>query len=195
MSGLRVGWDLDGVEYDFAESVRRAVKHFGMDSELRLCEGEPDDWYFYRAWGLSDMEFVDLCHRGADAGIIFSGPARPGGLDAIRRIRNAGHSVHIVTDRSFGVSPSVSEKITKDWLESHGYEYDSLTFSADKTVVPTDFFIEDKIANYDALDAVGTEVYLINRPWNVQKDSRRRVDTVAEFSSRILEVEVTGLPV
>lgn len=182
----RVGWDLDGVEYDFAESVRRAVKHFGMDKELRLCKGEPDDWYFYRAWGLTDQEFVELCHRGADAGIIFAGPRRTGGGSAIRRVRSAGHSVHIVTDRSFGLSPEVSQEITKEWLTQHKYEYDSLTFSADKTVVPTDYFIEDKLQNYDALDQVGTEVYLINRPWNAQQDTRRRVDNLNEFADTIL---------
>ncbi len=180
----RVGWDLDGVEYDFAESVRRTVKHFKMD--LPLCKGEPDDWYFYRAWGLSDAEFVDLCHRGADAGIIFSGPKRANGGRAIRRVRNAGHTVHIITDRSFGVSPDVSEQITKDWLDWHEYEYDTLTFSPDKTVVPTDFFIEDKIQNYDALDAVGTRVYLVNRPWNNVFDARRRVNSVDKFAEIVI---------
>lgn len=184
----RVGWDLDGVEYDFAESVRRTVKHFGLDDKFRLCEGEPSSWYFYRAWGMSDAEFVELCHRGADAGIIFSGVRRPGGLESMKRVRNAGHEVHIVTDRSFGSSPEVSQEITRMFLLTHGYEYDSLTFSADKTVVPTDYFIEDKLENYDALDAVGTEVYLINRPWNLRDDNRRRVDTIEAFADRIVTV-------
>lgn len=180
----RVGWDLDGVEYDFAESVRRAAKHFGMD--LEFCYGEPDDWYFYRPWGLSDKEFVELCHRGADAGIIFAGERRPNGLEAINRLRDAGHEIHIITDRSFGSHPSVSEKLTRLFLEEHGYQYDSLTFSADKTVVPTDFFIEDKIQNYDALDAVGCQVYLINRPWNLEDDNRRRVNFHVEFVQKVL---------
>lgn len=183
----RVGWDLDGVEYDFAESVRRTIKHFGLD--YPLCEGEPSSWYFYRPWGLSDSEFVDICHRGADAGIIFAGDRRPGGLEAMARVRAAGHSIHIITDRSFGSHPSVSEKATRLFLEEHGYEYDSLTFSADKTVVPVDYFIEDKLQNYDALEAVGTEVYLINRPWNIKRDSRRRVNTVEEFAQAILSVD------
>lgn len=177
---MRIGWDLDGVEYDFAESVRRTVQHFGLD--LPLCEGEPTNWYFYRAWGLSDADFVDLCHRGADAGIIFAGDRRPDGLESIRRVRAAGHSVHIITDRSFGSHPSISEKATRLFLEEHGYEYDSLTFSADKTVVSTDYFIEDKIENYDALERVGTKAYLINRPWNMQSDTRRRINSISEFA-------------
>lgn len=180
---MRIGWDLDGVEYDFAESVRRAVQYFGMD--LPLCEGEPDDWYFYRAWGLSDSDFVDLCNRGADAGIIFAGNRRPGGREAMARVRAAGHSIHIITDRAFGSHPSISEKTTRLFLEEHGYEYDSLTFSADKTVVPTDYFIEDKIGNYDALDSVGTRVFLINRPWNMLSDNRRRVNSLDEFASHL----------
>lgn len=177
---MRVGWDLDGVEYDFAESVRRTVKHFGMD--YPLCEGEPDSWYFYHAWGMDDGTFLDTCHRGADAGIIFAGDRRPGGLEAMARVRAVGHTVHIVTDRSFGSHPSVSEKTTRLFLEKHGYEYDSLTFSRDKTVVKTDVFIEDKLENYDALEAVGTKAYLINRPWNLKNDNRRRVNTIEEFA-------------
>jgi len=180
----RVGWDLDGVEYDFAESVRRTVRHFKMD--LELCQGEPTDWYFYRAWGMTDAEFIDLCHRGADEGIIFAGERRPNGLENINRLRDAGHSIHIVTDRAFGAHPHVSKEITRIFLEQHEYKYDSLTFSSDKTVVPTDYFIEDKISNYDDLDAVGTKVYLINRPWNIQDDNRRRVNWHRQFADKVL---------
>lgn len=183
----RVGWDLDGVEYDFAASVRRAIKHFELEWECGESENEPASWYFYRDWGMSDAEFVDLCNKGADAGIIFAGDRRPNGKESMDRLRAAGHEIHIITDRSFGSHPNVSEKITLEFLEQHGYEYDSLTFSADKTVVPVDYFIEDKLENYDALDAAGVKVYLINRPWNLQKnDSRRRVNWHREFENAVL---------
>lgn len=186
----KIGWDLDGVEYDFAASVRRAVKHFGLD--LDCGYGEPESWHFYRAWGMSDDEFVDLCHRGADEGIIFAGERRPGGREAMKRVRDAGNTIHIITDRSFGSHPAVSEKITRLFLQEHEYEYDSLTFSADKTIEYMDYFIEDKLENYDALDAKGTKVYLVNRPWNLVEghlinDTRRRVNWVSEFADIVIK--------
>ncbi len=184
----RIGWDLDGVEYDFAASVRRTIKHFEVVlPNYTETEVEPNNWNFYRDWGMTDGEFVDLCHKGADAGIIFAGPRRPNGKESMDRLRAAGHTIHIVTDRAFGSHPDVSEKITKQFLQEHGYEYDSLTFSADKTVVETDYFIEDKLENYDALDEIGVGVYLINRPWNHSKnDVRRRVNWHREFENAVL---------
>jgi 5'(3')-deoxyribonucleotidase len=154
---------------------------------MEETENEPSNWHFYRDWGMNDEEFVDLCNRGADAGIVFAGPRRPNGKESMDRLRAAGHTIHIITDRSFGSHPNVSEKLTLAFLEQHGYEYDSLTFSADKTVVETDFFIEDKLQNYDALEETGCVPYLINRPWNHEKnDVRRRINWHREFENAVM---------
>jgi hypothetical protein len=46
-------------------------------------------------------------------------------------------------------------------------------------------FVEDKLENYDALDAAGVEVYLINRKWNFvdgDGDNRRRIRHVGQYA-------------
>jgi hypothetical protein len=52
--------------------------------------------------------------------------------------------------------------------------------------------IEDKLENYDALNAAGTRTYLINRAWNkVPGDNRRRIDELAEYVQAIEEITRT----
>lgn len=195
---MRVGIDLDGVLFDFAESLRSYIRHAELDKTYNLCKGEPPDWYFYRHWGMTDQEFVKYCHDGVDAGFVFRGPARPNAKAALDRIRNLGHEIHIVTDRSFGSHPENSQKATYEWLYEHEIPFDTVTFSANKTVVPTDCFVEDKLENYDALKAAGVDVYLINRPWNIDATEyinhkpRKRIKDIIEYAD-IIEANLIGV--
>lgn len=187
---MRIGIDLDGVNFNFADSLKRYLIHAGIRKVGDIPEGEPPNWNFFEGpgWDLTLGEFLQHCNDGADAGFVFSGPARPGALEMFDAIWNAGHRIIVITDRPFGTTPEVSRKATRNWLEQHSLRYDTLIFSADKTCTYTDMFIEDKLENYDALDAVGCEVYLINRPWNTLNgpDNRRRVDSLEEFTQIVL---------
>ncbi len=44
-----------------------------------------------------------------------------GARDALRQLRAAGHTVVVYTARSWG-----EYKVTKKWLDDHGFEYDGL---------------------------------------------------------------------
>ncbi|QNN99186.1 5' nucleotidase [Streptomyces phage Faust] len=184
---MRVGIDLDGVCYDFAESFVKYMSGIDHSYDIPPYEKEVDKWHFYRDWGMTDEDFVKYCHYGADDMVIFrQGGQRDNAAEAIDFMRAFGNTIHIVTDRSFGTTPESSEDNTKWWLFSHGISYDTLTFSADKTCVPTDVFIEDKLENYDALVAAGVDCYLVDRPWN-QDDStyRKRVRSIQQFATLV----------
>ena len=184
---MRVGFDLDGVLYDFGASVRRYMDSIGLNYGWKDDGPEPHTWNFYEYWGMDVKDFVQLCHDGADAGFIFTGDARPGASAAVNIVKRMGHEVVIITDRSFGTSPSVSENHTRLWLAQHFIPYDELHFSADKTVVKTDIFVEDKLQNYDALEAAGTECWLITRPWNSEHgaDNRKRINDVMDYPAKV----------
>lgn len=182
----RVGIDLDGVGYVFGESWVRAAKSLFGDSYVDV-DPNSGDWYYYRT-AYTDQEFLDAFAFGVDNGIIFTGPANDGFAEMIKAIKMHGHSVHIVTDRSVG-SPGNAQRNTIAWLAQHGVPYDSITFSRDKTVVKTDFFIDDKLENYDALREAGTACYLLNRPWNQTEDwdLRHRINALDEFSRLVID--------
>lgn len=184
---MRVGVDLDGVLYNFGDSVKRYLDHIGQGHLWKSGPTPKPYWDFYKDWNWTGKEFVDMCNAGADAGYIFCGPARAGAVEAMDRIARTGNEIVIVTDRPFGSTPQVSERNTVEWLSQHNIYYDELIFSADKTVGKCDIFVEDKLENYDALVADGTKVWLINRAWNFVDggDSRNRINDIREFATAV----------
>lgn len=175
----RVGIDLDGVVYDFAAGLLAAMRIFGMDT--RPCS-PPTRWEFYLDWGLTLEEFKAVCHAGVDRGIIFThGDPFKGARDALVSLRNAGHTLHIVTDRNWGTQGR-AEAATRAYLDAHDLPFDSLTFSADKTVARVDFMVDDKPGNYDALRLAGVRTWLLTRPWNADHPAFYRATSLAHFA-------------
>ncbi|GAB3863265.1 5'-nucleotidase [Nocardioides maradonensis] len=181
---MRIGIDLDGVCYDFSASLR---------TYLEMSGGLPDGcvyadvlrWEFYEDWGFSLDEFKQLCHDGVNAGVIFThGDPFPGVHEAFSRIRVAGHTIHIVTDRSFG-RPGAAAAATIDWLARHDLSFDSITFTADKTVAGVDAMVDDKPENYAALRDAGVDAHLLTRPWNQHIPGAQRVLDLLHFSEVI----------
>jgi hypothetical protein len=186
----RVGIDLDGVLYDFSGSVFRYLKHIDHDIVERIPTApESERWEFYEDWGMTLHEFLEHVSNGVDAGIIFTGPARPGSAEALHWLQMEGHTVVIVTDRRSG-TPGKAEENTREWLAENNIPFDELHFDSDKTAYNCDWFIEDKIANYDALVAADVSVALVDRPWNQADDKvRNRVDGVREFARIVIDLE------
>lgn len=184
---LRIGIDIDGVGFNFGDSCKAHMDHTGL-GHLWKSGPTPDPyWDFYKDWGWTTDRFVEFCNEAADCGCLFSGPVKDGYVEMIESIARLGHEIIIITDRSFGSNPSVSHNLTCEWLAQHGIEYDELIFSSDKTCVKTDMFIDDKIQNYDALVAAGSDAYLLNRPWNHVpfEDHRKRIDTLDEYTGAV----------
>jgi hypothetical protein len=194
MRQLIVGNDLDGVGHVFGDSCKMHLDHTGRGHLWKSGPNPEPYWDWYKDWGWTSKEFVEFCHEAADCGCLFNGPVRDGWLEMMYKQAEEGHYIVIITDRPFGSTPEVSEKITVDWLHEHDVYYDELIFSADKTCRWTDFFIDDKIENYDALTAAGTKAFLLNRPWNQVSggDARNRIDDLHEFTDAINEAVENG---
>lgn len=186
---LRVGNDLDGVYYDFGASFNRYLATIGIAPVF--ASAEPDRWTFFDHI-MTPAEFLQHCHDGVEAGVIFRGPARPGSFETLWSIYDAGHDIIVITDRSFGKTPESSQKATLEWWydENDFPPISEIAFTPDKTSLPTDVFVEDKLENYDALINSGTPCALINRPWNLQDDGRFRIADVTDYPSVIEKIFV-----
>lgn len=179
---MKVGIDLDGVCYDFAGSLREYLGRSLGDDPRRV---EPKRWEFYEDWGFDVSEFLEHCHAGVDQGVVFShGDPFSGVQEAFMRIKASGHTIHIVTDRSFG-SPGASATATLKWLDQHGLAFDSITFASDKTIANVDVMVDDKAENYHALTDAGVDTWLLTRAWNKHVDTNRRVLDLLHFSEVI----------
>jgi len=183
----RVGLDLDGVLYDFSGALRQyLVTQYSWDE--KWCT-EPTRWEFYEDWGLSLAGFKKICHQAADNRALWNTREPLGGwpvISELRHLREAGHTLHVITNRGFGTHPGESHADTAEWLSLWKIPYDTLTFSGDKTIVHTDFMIEDNVDNYLALEKSGCAAVLINRPWNEYLKSAVRVFSVKEFVDLVL---------
>jgi FMN phosphatase YigB (HAD superfamily) len=192
---MRIGLDLDGVLYNFGDSCHRYLEATGR-GDLWKSGPTPDPfWDFYKDWGWTSKEFVQFCNEGADAGFVFCGPTREGAVDAVRRIKRLGHQIIVITDRSFGSTPKVSQDNTLRWWKENRFpDFDEIHFTPDKTIVQTDMMVEDKLENYDALIKAGTDAYLINRAWNIVDggDARKRINSIRDFAGIVEHVTKQG---
>lgn len=186
---MRIGMDLDGPNLGFAENY-----YDGCRTVLGLPIPDPAPpalvWEFFRDVGHEPADFVRNCHELADSGHLFRAEPLPGSVEAWRRLVDAGHTIHVVTDRSFGIDGGQpSRNATVAWLLDHEYPFHSITFAADKTSVDVDVFVEDKAENFHALWDAGTVCYLVDRPWNAHVETlRHRVADVAEFADRVIPI-------
>lgn len=182
MTGLDIGVDLDGVLYDFGKAFRGQLHGVGYDTTTMA---QPTSWTFYEDWGLTREQFQYEVSRGVDDGYIFAvGDPATGAREVLERLRSAGHRVHIITDRASFGSPGEAQSATVRWLGEHDIPYDSLTFSADKTVVRTHIMIDDRLENYRALDETACIPILLDQPWNQDPDALR-VHSLKEFADMV----------
>ena len=74
---MRIGWDLDGVEEQFERGVADTIVALGLAEQFPYHQVFPNHevccWYWYKHLNMTDAQFLDLCHKGADMGTIFSG--------------------------------------------------------------------------------------------------------------------------
>lgn len=182
----KVGWDSDGVLYRFTKAYHLWMNTSqGMSLDLEV---EAQTWDWFEDFGQTTEQFLEAMHNSVDAGQLFwEGELYEATIPQnIADLTAAGHENHLVTHR-FSGKIKCSKQATEHFYASKGIKFDSITYSKDKTVVPVDVFLEDNLANYDALEVAGITSYLINRPYNLQNDTRRRVKTVDEFTKIVLE--------
>lgn len=196
----RVGFDSDGCIDCFGDGVHETLIAQGRGHLWKSGPTPKPFWNWFEDWTNEDgtqwtyAQFKELVDWGVDRGIVFSGHWRPNGIESIGRVARLGHEIIIITDRGFGSDPMNSQRNTVEAFARAGIEYDELIFSADKTCVWTDFFVEDKISNYDALVAAGTKAFLINRPWNEVPggDSRNRIGDIKDYADAIEDCTAKG---
>lgn len=191
---MRVGLDSDGCIDTFGDGVHDTLKVWGLGHLWKSGKTPHAIWNFYEEWGWTFEQFKELVDWGVDHGYIFSGHWRPGAIEAVGRIASLGHEIIIITDRSWGSDPRNSERNTIEAFSRAGIEYDELHFTAEKTSVPVDMMVEDRLDNYDALVANGTPTWLINRPWNHVEggDGRNRICCITCYADAVEHATVMG---
>lgn len=187
-AGLTIAMDLDGCWYDWEQSLRLfAHAHTG-----RPLEAMPPAtvWSFPTTeWGMDPAEFVAVHEAGVAAEFIYlEGEPYPGAVEGAARLHEAGHQIHVRTDRRVG-PPGVALDLTHRWLERSGLAHASVTVTPDKNFpFVCDVALDDKPENFVALRAAGCDAFLRDHPYNrhVPTPPGRRVRSFGEFVDRVL---------
>lgn len=182
----RIGIDLDGVCYDFQGALREFMTEIWGFKDEDLPEAT--DWNFYRNWGnppITDSDFHWYVTQATVHGGLFDYADPINNADnVIRKLKNHGHSIHIITDRDWG-QLGEAQRQTVSWLKTHSIPFDSLHFTAEKGMVDVEYMLDDKPQNVRDMLANGTEAALLDRPWN-QGPELPRVTSVALWGECIL---------
>lgn len=142
-------------------------------------------WHHYRNHEMHDAEFVQMLGLYAEEGGFADQQPVPGVTEMVHDLIEAGHTVHVVTDR-----PAAAHADTAWWCETFIPEHTSLTFSRDKTVFkdygdPTYYALDDRTENVEEMRAAGVFAYLLDSPWNEDADLPR-VRSLVEYKDKVL---------
>lgn len=160
----RVGIDLDGVCYDFVGVLESWLRNSMNAEDFNF--GPSTRWEFYEDWGMDLQDFIYHCNRGVNAGFIFKlGGVINDAVAQLQRLRDAGHTIVLITDRSFGAE-DMSRKNTMAWLAREGLVWDEIHFTANKASVRVDYMIDDKPDNVVAMFTANVDAWLMKTPWN-----------------------------
>jgi hypothetical protein len=190
---VHVGFDMDGVTHEYRVGYWNTLRRMGHPvgaTEPPTFDENPT-WDTHAEYGITDDDDIAIIRIGSDMGTLFgSAPPIKGSRDAMNLLYDAGHRITIITARDNATIPGRDHEVTEGWLRRWGFRYDTLRIDVDKTVIPTDVFIEDRVRNYDALEAAGSRPFLITYPYNDEPDARRRVVDAWHFARSIVGTRV-----
>lgn len=177
---MRIGVDVDDVLFPWYDRAHRACEAAGITNGVT-----PQTWQPFDEYGCGLQPWLDALKVVTLDGTLYAGEPYPGAAEQLDRLRSAGHTVHLVTARGYFVHGDLIRSQTVLWLAKHGIPHDSLTFSRDKTLITTDWFVDDSADNIDAVNAAGSLGVLVTRPWNEHSDAQR-VETLEQFVELVL---------
>lgn len=177
---LEVGVDIDDVLFPWYDLAHEASVAAGITNGIT-----PSSWAPFEDYGCTDQEWFDVLSDALHSGMYEKEPI-PGAIEAVRRIHDAGHRVHLVTARGLLAHGLAIKAATIAWIEAHDVPHDALHFTGQKSDVVVDVFVDDRPQHAFELEACGIKTYLIDRPYNRDVTHPRRIKHVSEFADRIL---------
>jgi hypothetical protein len=181
MRALHIGVDVDDVIFPWYHLAHEASLRAGITNGA-----EPKSWQPYEEYGCSQQAWFDALEVATLDGSLYRGDLYPGAAEALQRLIDAGHYVHIVTARGFFNHGHLIRQATVHTLKD--VPHHSLTFTKDKTIMRLDAFVDDAVHNVQALVAAGIPTWMVNQPHNAGFEYHLRVNHVSEFVDSVLSM-------
>ena len=165
---MRIGIDLDGVLYEWSKTARYMLREYKGYSRSGPMGAESTSWEYIKEH-IEPKDWDWLWKEGVELGLFRYGHVVTGAQSGVRALREASHTVEVVTHR-----PSSSVPDTIAWLglfqkPEAGVVFDGihiLTNGERKSSVGTDVLIDDKPSNIEDVVGHGKRAILFDREWN-----------------------------
>jgi hypothetical protein len=180
--------DYDDVLYPWSTRAHELCVAAGITNGKTVTQ-----WHMWEDYGCESEVLWEVLRAGTLDGTLYDAPMIPGAIIQLHRLRNLGHRVHIVTARGFGEHGELIQAITRDQIRSENVPLDSLTFAKDKAAVAAELgervaAVDDGFHNYDALDAAGAHVSLMDACHNQSRQDVRRVMSMKQWADHTIEL-------
>ena len=161
--------------YEYAKSLGKNLNTCGD-----LDESINNDAKFYiKKFKFSDKE-LEWFLRNIQEDITNKAEPRNGAVDAIKKLREEGHKIYIVTARSekYHNDPYL---LSKNWLDRNNVEYDKLIINAvNKSEIckkeNIDLFIDDQLSNCIKISNKGVSCIRIT-------EDKTKYDNIKNFNN------------
>lgn len=180
-----IGLDLDGVLADLApEFLKYIKKEYALDFQI-------DDIKSHDATEWSGLNQEQIRHIFSNTDIFNTVKPVFFSTDATKKLREAGWKIHVITFRPWHDNLGLQ---TERWLESNGYNYDTVHLSEDhdKTQyvhkLGINVFVEDRKESAELMSNVCDVVYLLDYPYN-QGSIRDKINRVKNWEEIINSLE------
>lgn len=181
MKRYRIGLDVDDVLFSWSVHAHAACEAAGITNGKVVTQ-----WGFHNDYGCTADEVWEVINQAYVDGMLRR-PPYPGVQDILMDLRAAGHTIHLATARGFeGPLAGMVRHHTIEWVATHEIPHDSLTFTADKSLLNVDVFLDDGVHNVEALQRAKIRAWLRDQPHN-QTSKLPRVADLAAFAHMILE--------
>lgn len=184
---MRLGIDIDDVLFPWFDKAHAACERAGITNGIT-----PSQWSCYLDYGVTLEDWLAVMEIATLDGTLYTGEPYPGAIEALHSLKDAGHTLHIVTARGFFAHGDLIRRHTVEWLRANDVPHDSLTFSKDKTFIRVDAFVDDSWKNVSDLVAAGIPTWMVDAPHNKTTEYPHRVASVSEFASIILSMEAVA---
>ena len=186
--------DFDDVIYPFCQGILSVLAEEGITGEIT-------QWRLEKDFGMESKEFWELLHQDKHAETLYMQPIPFRVLAALRRLRYAGHRLHLVTARTLPSAMYYCQQSLMKWK----VPLDTVTFTHDKgpmvDKLDASFSLDDKPENWvDFNKAPNHHAVLMDACHNSKfveyaGDPVPRVESLDQFANHVIALQAADVQV
>lgn len=185
---MRVGIDIDDVIFAWHAKAHAACVKAGVTNGKDAVS-----WEMHKDYGITLQEWLDVLEAATKDGSLYHGAPMLGTVTALQRLKDEGHSVHLVTARGFFSWGTLIRSLTVQWLADNEIPHDSLTFTKDKSLLRIDVLADDALHNVTAATEAGIATCHIGAKHNVGSEHWWQARNIVEFVDDICAGQILEL--